>query len=325
MLLEFMGLLGGAIVIFILAELALKRTIDLAEHWGWSGTFIGMTVLSIGTSIPEIMSHIVASVQIVNDYSLLNTLSSLVVGANIGSDIFQQNFILPLVAIIGVIVVHKKELLSTMGELIFAAVLLWILTFGGFISRFEGALLVLAYIGYLIYLRMGQKKQKLNPKNHLKKHQILFYSIFIFISFLIMAVVTDFVLEMSKELVNVIPISASFFGIIILGVASALPELSTALLASFKKRSGISAGVLIGSNITNPLLALGLGAMISSYSIPNVVITYDLPIKIVTAGLIYYFLWRKEVLDKKRAVLLILLFIAYLIVRGIFFPADFVV
>jgi len=324
MLLDVISIIIGAIFLFILADLTLKKTIDLAEHWGWTGTFIGMTILSIGTSLPEIMTHIIASIQILKDSAKLNTLSSLVIGTNIGSDIFQQNFVIPLVAIIGVIYVKKKYLNINMGGLIFAAVLLWLLSIGGMITRIEGVLLVVTYIAFLIYLKKENSDKKSKARRHLKKHEILFFSVLIIVSFTLMAFTANIILDSAQRILQQFNISASFFGIIVLGITSALPELSTAVLAILKGRKSISAGVLIGSNITNPLFALGLGAIISSYAVPNVVVLYDLPIKIITAVAIYYFLWKHETLSKWKAIILILAFVLYLILRIIYFPTDII-
>ena len=67
LILNISGILLGALIVFILAELILKRTINLAKHWGWSETFIGLTILSIGTSLPEIFTNIIASTQIIQN------------------------------------------------------------------------------------------------------------------------------------------------------------------------------------------------------------------------------------------------------------------
>ena len=160
LMLNFLGIIFGAVIIFILAEIILKRTINLAEHWGWSGTFIGLTILSIGTSLPEIFTDIIASMKILNDQSTYNTLSHLVLGTNIGSDIFQQNFIIPLVAIVGVLTVTKKNLFKEMGGLIFATCLLWIFSWGGVITKFEGFVLVITYIAYLVLIKNSSKNNK---------------------------------------------------------------------------------------------------------------------------------------------------------------------
>ena len=323
MLIEFLTVLLGVIMILLLAEVIIKNSIELAKHYGISGTFIGLTILSIGTSIPEIMNHIIGSLHILKNPTSINTLSSLVVGTNVGSDIFQETFVLAIVGIVGTIVVIKKNLNAEVGGLIGAAILTWIFSLGGIITRAEGAILLLAYITYLIYLKRSKISESFNALNHLKKSQIFWSFSLVIACFIVMAFLANQVLDASVILVAALPISASFFGVILLGIASALPELTTSLIAILKKKKNISAGILIGSNITNPLFGIGLGALISSYTIPQVITLYDLPVKIFVAFLIYYFLWKDQTLRKKEALILIGIFIVYLVIRPILFPVDF--
>ncbi|MBT3814742.1 sodium:calcium antiporter [Candidatus Woesearchaeota archaeon] len=335
MLSEIITLIIGVIAILVLAEIAVRNSIRLAHHFKWSGTFIGLTILSIGTSIPEIMSAIVGSIDIIKQPSLMNTISGLIIGTNVGSDIFQQSFILAVIGLIGTIVVIRKNILSEVGALIAGATFMWIMTIGGTINRFEGFLMFAAYVGYLFYLKKRQKKKKhedLNIKHvvHAKARKrklpnwrIMFEVATIAVAFTIMAFAANTVIKTSTKLVAELPISASFFGVLLLGIASALPELTTALVAVFKNKKGISAGVLIGSNVTNPLMGLGLGAMISGYAIPRVTMLYDLPFKIGIACLIFWFLWRNEKLNKWESITLIAIFIAYLVLRNFLFPVDF--
>jgi cation:H+ antiporter len=323
MLTEFLGIAVGALIIFILADFILKKTLALSHHFGFSNSFVGITVLSIGTSTPEILTHIIASIQILQNSTSLNTLSSLVIGTNVGSNIFQQTIILSLVAVLGTIIVKKKELHFTMGALIATAGIVLLLSIGGFISRFEAALLIIIYIAYLYYLN-HKKMYHIKAKNNLSKATISIYSLLIIISFGIMGLVTNTILNFSQILIASLPISASFFGVVVLGIASALPELSTALVASLKHQKGISAGVLIGSNITNPLFALGLGGVISGYSVPNVVTYFDLPAMMISGGIIYYLLWKNERMTKPHAMVLLGLFFTYIFLRLYFFPADII-
>jgi cation:H+ antiporter len=97
----------------------------------------------------------------------------------------------------------------------------------------------------------------------------------------------------------------------------------TALVSILKGQRDISAGILIGSNITNPLFGAGLGALISGYTVPAVIMVYDLPVKIATGVLLFIFLWRNENLGRYEALILIVLYIGYALLRAVFFPVDF--
>ena len=321
--LEIITILAGVIMILLLAEIIIKNSLQLAQHYGVSGTFIGLTILSIGTSIPEIITAVVGSIDILKYPEQINTLSSLIIGANTGSSIFQQNVVIPVVVLLGAVVVIKKNLFIEMGALIGATLLAWIFSVGGIITRLEGFILVFSYLVYLIYLKKNKISESIRTKNNLTQKLVIWSFSLILACFIIMSIVTSQVVDASVILVESLPISASFFGVILLGVASALPELTTSLIAIYRGKKDISAGILIGSSITNPLLALGFGALISSFAVPNVIILYDLPVKIATALLIYFFLLRKQNLSKKEALILMAIFLIYIIVRKIYFPVDF--
>jgi len=320
---EILTILAGVVVILICAEYTVRLSVKIARHFGLSNAFIGMTVLSIGTSFPEIFTHIMGSLRILYHPDMMNQISGLVIGANVGSDIFQQNFMLSLVALIGYISVRKKDLFKDVGGLIAASMLLLALSINGFVSRLEGAVLFFGYVGYLAYLKKTDNLSIISEKRKSAGNGMWKIILLVIVLFGVMGFAANFVLESSIVLVEAWGISASFFGIIILGVASAMPELMTSLIALKKGKGIISAGILIGSNVTNPMFALGIGAIMSTYTVPPVVIWYDLPVKIITALMIYYFLRKGKQLSKPKATLLIGIYFAYLLLRQIYFPVDF--
>lgn len=324
MLTELIVILIGVAAILILSELIVCHAIKVASYTGLSGTFIGMTILSIGTSIPEIMSHIVGSITILRQPETMVPISGLLIGTNIGSDIFQQNFILPIVGLIGTILVERRHLHDVMGGLLGAAFLALVVCMGGVVSRGEGALLFFTYVAYLLYLHKrdtqweGRKSEEIVPFCRDAYSAVLI----VIASFAVMAVVTDQVVRSSTRLVDMLPISASFFGVIFLGIATSLPELSTALLSIRKGKKDMSAGIMLGSNVTNPLLGLGIGGMISTYTVPQVIILYDLPVNIATAIMLYIFLLRKEDLNRGEAATLLTCYFSYVLFRWFLFPLD---
>ena len=91
MLIEVSIIVAGIILVVVLADQVIRNSIDIAHHLNLSGAFVGLTILSIGTSIPEIMTHIMGSIAIVENPARLDALSGLLIGTNIGSDIFHHN------------------------------------------------------------------------------------------------------------------------------------------------------------------------------------------------------------------------------------------
>ena len=315
---------AGLILVVGLGELVIRQGLILARHFGLEGTVVGLTILSVGTSLPEISAHVVGSATILAEPQRRLELSALLLGTNLGSDIFQQDFVLPLVGLVGTVVVVRRELNLQVGALLLASLLVLVLATGNGLNRLEGAVLVAAYGGYLAYLfghrhtANGVTALPTVPATHPALAAAL-----LAVGFTIMAVVTERVVAAASRLVDVLGVSASFVGVVLLGVATALPELTTALLSLARGERGISAGILIGSNITNPLLGLGLGALLSTYAVPEVVLFYDLPVKIATAGLLYAFLRYREDLNRWEAVTLLVCFAAYVLARPRLFPVDF--
>ena len=323
MLGDFAIVLGGAAAILAIAELVIRLTVRLARHYGLSGSFVGLSILSIGTSLLEIMIHVVGSVHILRDPAATATLSAMLLGNNVGSDIFQQNVALAIVALIGTVGVVRRQLPMEVGGLIAASALLWLAAFGGVITRVEGVLLVLAYATWLTGLARTEANSTRALHHTLPRGRAPAFGALIALCFVAMALIADPLLGAATRLVARLPMSASLFGVLVLGICAALPELMTALVSIRKGQREISAGILIGSNITNPLLAAGLGATISGYTVPAVLVAYDLPVKIVTGALLYALLWHRSTLNRHEALLLIGLYVGYVLVRGALFPGDF--
>jgi cation:H+ antiporter len=314
----------GVLFILISARTVVRSSIGIARTFGLSDTFIGMTVLSVGTSLPEIVTHLAASFRILRDPPLMDEMSALAIGTNIGSDVFQQNFLLGVVALLGAVTVSRKNLRRNVGGLIVAAVALFIFSIGGVISRLEGGMLAGGYIVYLYALeRRGEEDPPDDDPDAERAVGLWRLAAETVIGFAVMALVADRVLDSAVVIVEHTFLSYSFFGVLILGIAAALPELMTALLTAMNKRASMSASILIGSNITNPAFALGIGAVVSGYTVPAVVTWYDMPVKIFTAGLLYFLLRRHSTMRNRHALVLMATYIVYLIIRQSYFPTDY--
>ncbi len=317
------GLASLAALIFS-AEKAVDKILALCHHFGLSTTFVGLTIFSLATSLPELFAHVAASVGILRGTLDYDVASATVVGANIGSDVFQQTFILGLVLFIAGAARFSKDFRRTaFYPMIGAAILVWILGLNGVLSRMDGVILLIAFVAYMAFLyfhkdkHMHEHHDETDKTVETPRKDTLFAALFL----TIMLVSAHFLLESIEAIVAATALDASFIGAITLGVASASPELFTALSALRKKASGISWGTLIGSNITNPVLALGVGAVISSYSVPYAVWVWDLPLKIVSALILIpiIFFSAKHMIGRKTAIYLIACYALFLLVRILFF------
>jgi len=326
-------IIGVIAIIFlvVVANKVINKTIQISKKLGVSQLFIGLTLISIGTSLPEITTHVVASIDILKGNIDPFIASSTVLGTNIGSDIVQQNLIIGIIALIGIIHIKKDFLRKDYLIMIIASVLLFLFALDKDISRVEGFILFFGYLIYLwfLWLREDERMKRLEKEKHKSAHKydkkahILYDFLYVIAGLTIIVMSAEYILRVSEFFVVKHNISGSLIGILIIGVASALPELTTSITAILKKSTSISLGTLIGSNITNPMFALGLGAMISGYKVPSPIIVYDLPVKIITSIIILWFFYTKRMISKKEAWAMIGMYIAYVLIRIKFFSVDF--
>lgn len=323
-------------VLVLAANLSVTKLVGIAAYFNLSSTFMGMTVVSLATSIPEITSHLTASFNILAGKLDFQIGSAIVLGSNIGSDVVQQTFILGLVVLLsGGLYFRRYFMWKSMVPMIGSTVMCILLGFDGTYSRLDGVILFGSFVLYSLYLYFDERKfykaednipvsEEISDSIPTTRKQVLIDS---GIAVLLMAVTVfaaSNVLSITEIVVNRTNISGSLIGVITLGLASALPELTTALAGVRQKEYGISLGTLVGSNITNPLVGIGAGALISRYAVPRPLVLWDLPWETLTGLLLWVILLiKKGKLGKYEAFYLMIMYFVFIILRTVLFKADF--
>lgn len=323
-------------VLVLSSNLAVKKLTGLAGFFRLSTTFMGVTIVSLATSIPEITAHYTASAGILSGVLDYKVSSAVVLGANIGSDVIQQTLIMAIVIFIAGTLHFKRYFLwKTMIPMVVTTIMCIILGVDGTYSRVDGLILFGTFILYMLYLYYDERKHYKEvdhgftedgvipagvPRNN--KEAWVYFAITI--GALLLTVGSAMVaLQVTEIIVNKTGIGGSLIGVITLGVASALPELVTAVAGIRQGDAGISLGTLIGSNITNPLVAIGGGAIISTYWVPRPLVLWDLPWETLTGVILWVILWfSKGKMGKKGAIYLTVLYFVYLTLRMVFFSVD---
>jgi cation:H+ antiporter len=328
--------ISSILVLVIASNIAVKKLTGLAGYFRLSTTFMGVTVVSLATSIPEIAAHYTASFGILGGSLDYQVSSSVVLGANIGSDVIQQTLIMAIVVFIAGGLHFKRYFLwKSMIPMIATTIMCIVLGVDGTYSRIDGLILFLSFIGYMYYLYHDERKHYREedhgfdengdtPEGVPQNAKEAWRDAIIAVLALLLTVGSAMIaLQATEVVVAKTGISGSLIGVITLGVASALPELITAISGVRNGDSGISLGTLVGSNITNPLVAIGGGALISRYWVPGPLVLWDLPWETVTGAVLWIILWlNKGKLGKWSAIYLLVLYFVYLSFRMIFFTVD---
>ena len=329
------GIISLAVLVFS-ADVAVRKLTGLAGYFRLSTTFVGVTVVSLATSIPEIVSHYTASVGILGGILDYRLSSAIVLGANIGSDVIQQTLIMAIVIFIAGRLQFKRYFLwKSMGPMIISTIMCIALGVDGTYSRLDGAILFGSFLAYMVFLYYDERKYYREEDNGFTKDGEApdhvpqtagqaWRDAAISLGAIAVTIVTSIiVLQLTEEIVRRTGLGGSLIGVMTLGVASALPELTTAITGVRNGDHGIPLGTLIGSNVTNPLVAIGGGALISTYWVPGPLVNWDLPWEAITGAFLWAILWfRNGFAGKKTAIYLTIMYFVYILLRIRFFGVD---
>ena len=322
MLIHLLLLLAGILFLWFGSELVVESAKKLAKKFNISHAVIGLTVISIGTSLPEIFTNIMSGIKSSQGIEA----SGIAIGTNIGSCVTQITLILGIVALIGTLHANKKTIYRDGGMVLLAIVLMFLFGLNGRISQAEGLILITGYLIYLFFVSHDDKviqhiSAEIHHMNH-KEINTIHNMIFITVGIALLILGSEFVVNNALYIAHVFGLAQSFIGVMIIGVGTGLPELSTAIKGILKKAEGISLGTLIGSNITDPMFSLGIGALITGFSVEKNLLYFDIPYKffatVIALSLLYINMKiGKE--DKKEGIILITLYLIFVAVKIIFF------
>lgn len=250
------------------ADFLVQGASDVAKKFHVSELLIGLTIVAIGTSLPEFFISLTSAV---------NGYSELTLGNVIGSNICNLLLILGVSAIITPIDMNIKSTENYITFSLLSTVL--VLAFGNLnhvLTRAYGAFLLLLFLAYLLYtiLESLRENKEKNISDSIalqsnKNISILSCIVKIIIGILLLKFGGDFVVDNAVSLSNFFGISKSIVGLSIVAIGTSLPELATCIISGIKRNSDIAVGNIIGSNILNLLLVLGSSCLIHP-------ITYDI-------------------------------------------------
>lgn len=283
----------------------IKGSLNIANHYKISQLFIGLTILAIGTDLPELFVIITGAIKRLGGVET----SGLVVGQTIGSCMGQIALTLGILGLLGILTITKRQLLRDGLIMIGSVLLLFFIGFDHNLSRLDGIIFIIIYAIYFITLYREEKvfaKIKRTPRMHLA------WSFLSIASGLILLIYSsNTVIEKALKLAENWEISQTFIGIIIIGLGTSLPELVLTISAIIKKAYGLSVGNLIGSNIFDILFALGIGSAISGFSVNTELLSFDIPILFITSIIVVLLFRSGFRIKKTEAVLLLAVYVVY--------------
>ncbi|MCW3986500.1 MAG: calcium/sodium antiporter [Candidatus Bathyarchaeota archaeon] len=320
MILPLILLMLGLVGLFLGSQLAVRGFENIARHFGLSHLFIGLTIVAIGTSLPEIAVSVVGAIDILAGAEM-SAVSGIVVGNKIGSYLNQLTIIMGIVGLAGLMSITKRELKREGTMLILSIILFSLVALDLKITPLEGVVVTLAYLLYFIYLVKQEAPSKSTPKVEKEKPEMHRVKdlLMILIGMGILILAAEFVVEGSVQLAELWHVPPSVAGLLIVGLGTGLPELTLDITALRRGAAGIAVGDMIGSNICDILFSLGAGAMISGFTVEPVLLLFDTPFMFLVAFLVIGLFLRNMRLERKEALVLILVYVSYVLLKLTFF------
>ena len=325
---SYILLVIGFVLLIKGADIFVSGASNISKRLGIPSVIVGLTIVSLGTSAPELAVSAISAIKGNNEIAVGNVL---------GSNLFNTLVVLGVTTIIMTLTIKKSEVKRDYTINILATTVLLFLTFttilGGrdnYISRLDGIVLLIGCISYITYLVLSVKRGKVSSENiqeELAVESVSEISIFKSIIKLIIGIAGiviggQVVVDSATNIATSLGMSEKLVGLTIVAIGTSLPELVTSVVAALKGEKDIALGNILGSNIFNILLIIGLSSAISPIAVSNNLLFEFIFLIIVTLiiGIMIFFNKKEEKnFGKKEGIILVAFYVfymAYIIIRN---------
>lgn len=302
-LIPLLQVVGGLAVLVIGGEALVRGAVATANALGVPPLVIGLTIVSFGTSAPEMVISVQAALEGHPDIALGNI---------IGSNIANILLILGLAALIHPVAVDSKLLLRDIPLLLGVSVLLFVFCYGGgMLERYEAGIFLAILAAYTVYIyraSRGGGEEALEAEIQEETNVTMSgwkIALSIGLGLALLVVGSDVLVSGSVTLARIAGVSEAVIGLTILAVGSSAPELITSVVAALRKHADIALGNVVGSNLFNITCIGGVASMIKPMEVAPRFLDQDLPVMLaVTLVLAVFMLTGKRVVRTEGAVLL---------------------
>ena len=305
---SILSILTGFFLLVVGGEYIVRASVSLSLRFKISKFAIGMTVVALATSFPELIVSVNAA---------LSGYPSIAINNVIGSNIANIGLVLSIVSILSFVTVNKNFYKRDWPIMfLFSLQLLIFAMNDNLISQIEGATLILTILLF-IYFSLKRKEASVNDDNFnipkVSKFKILFWLI---ISSISLYAGSEFLVDGAVKLAKELSISEAVISVSVIAIGTSVPELATSVVAIVKKEKGISVGNILGSNIFNIGSVLGITSLIKPIIVSQEIFERDLVWMILFAILLILLaiIPKKNHLGKMKGAILLILYFYFLYV-----------
>ena len=295
----------GLLILSFGAKWIVSGSSNIALVMGIRPIIIGLTIVSIGTSLPEFVVSFVAAINETKDIALGNI---------IGSNIANIGLVLGLAAMVRPLKMNETTIKKEIPIMVGTSILFYLLALDKQISALDGFILIVGIILFLVYCFYVARYDKNQAKNltqeyHIPtnknlsvKHEFLLIMSGVVGIILGARLMVDSAVNMAREF----GLSELFIGMTIVAVGTSVPELATSMVAAFQNKDEISVGNVVGSNIFNIGMVVGIIAMISPFSVEAITLKREFLIMLTFSVILFLMVLQQPLLTRVRGLLLLI-------------------
>jgi cation:H+ antiporter len=290
------------------ADIITRYASRLAKLWGVSELIIGITIVAISTSLPELAVSLI---------SVIGAIGGIAVGTIIGSNIANIGLIVGISALASPLLMTRKFIKEGIVMLFFSIVTAALLLDGMF--WYEGIILIIMLFGYLYYLiksaKAGAPHKRISKAAEEKNHRLAIkYLLFCILGAVFIAIGAEVLVYSTINIATWLGISEVVIALIAIAIGTSLPEFATSVVAAIKRMRGISVGNIIGSNIFNVSI-LGLVSLFGPIPTEAIINNINIPIMLALSFLLVLFMRRGMKIDRTEAIVLFGIYLVFLVLQ----------
>lgn len=315
MLLFASAIIVGLILLIWSSDHFVEGASSIARNIGISPLIVGMLIIGLGTSAPEMLVSAAAALQ---------GNPGLGIGNAIGSNITNITLVLGVTAILFTLPVHSSLLKKELPLVLASAVLAWLLMLDGYLSRIDSFILLIALTFILGWMLISAKKESKNhdplinetieelPKK-LSSKQAYFWT---FIGLVFLLISSKLLVWGASNIASVYGVSDLIIGLTIVAIGTSLPELAATISSARKGETDLAVGNIVGSNLFNTLGVLAIPSLIQPFQLPKEALSRDMPIMLGLTVILLIFSFgcfkvSRYKITKYKGIILLSAFIAY--------------
>ena len=312
MLLNLIFIIVGIVLVLWGADRLTEGSVAVAERMNIPQIVIGLTVVAMGTSMPEFC---------VSFISALNGTPDLAVGNVVGSNIFNSLFIVGITAAIAPMAILRATVMKDIPFALVASVILLMMCLDGRIGRIDAAVLFSLFMIFMFMTLKSAKinKQELEEENNLAEKALkrvpkmspAMSVVWILAGLACLIGGSTLFVEGASKLATSLGVSEAVVGLTIVAGGTSLPELATSIVSARKGSSGIAIGNVLGSNVFNILGILGVTGLICPMQLQGITDT-DLSMLVISMIMIWFFSFTKYIIERWEGLILSATFIGYI-------------